>query len=130
VDGNQVRLTDLRGKVVVVSFWGTWCPPCRASLPHEREMIEREYKGRPLTILGVAADPPDQLREFLKANPLPWQNIVDPQRTLSEDWGIRGYPSAILVDHRGVIRRVWKGGLNPGELREEIARLVDRAERD
>src|SRR3954447_9053754 len=130
MDGNQVKLTDLRGKVVMVNFWGTWCGPCRASLPHERAMIEQEYKGRPLTILGVAADPPDTLRRFLKANPVPWPNIADPQRALSDDWGIRSYPSVVLVDHRGVIRRVWKGGLDPVELQAEIKRLVDRAERD
>jgi len=130
VDGNALRLTDLRGKVVMVSFWGSWCPPCRANLPHERTMIERDYKGRPFTILGVATDPPDRLREFLKANPAPWPNIVDDRGALCEEWGIHSFPSVVLVDHRGVIRGVWKGGLNPAELQTEIARLVDRAERD
>jgi peroxiredoxin len=114
----------------MVNFWGTWYAPCRASLPYERSMIEQDYKGRPLTVLGVAADPPDRLREFLKDHPVPWPNIADPDRSLSEEWGIKSYPSVILVDQRGVIRGVWRGGIIPNELRAEIARLVDRAERD
>src|SRR3954470_17569726 len=55
LDGVPFKLSDYRGKVVVMSFWASWCPPCKALMPHERAMVER-FKGRPFAMLGVNAD--------------------------------------------------------------------------
>src|SRR5215210_1120136 len=55
-DDKPVKLSDHKGKVVLISFWGTWCPPCRQQLPHERELVTGKYKDRPFVILGVAQD--------------------------------------------------------------------------
>jgi peroxiredoxin len=129
VDGKPVKLTDYQGKVVMISFWGTWCPPCRKLLPHERQMFEEKYKDRPFQILGVAQDQPDTLRRFLKANPIPWPNIVDNAGVVSTQWNITAVPSAVLVDHTGVIRAAWVDGLNPNVLWAEVDKLVAEAER-
>jgi peroxiredoxin len=110
VDGKPVRLSDYRGKVVLVNFWGTWCPPCRAMIPHEREMVEHKYKDRPFVMLGVASDSAETLREFFKENPLPWPSIVDGNRIVSREWGVRNFPTLVLIDHKGVIRDRWEGG--------------------
>ena len=110
VGGKPIRLSDFRGKVVLVNFWGTWCPPCRAMIPHEREMVEHKYKDRPFVMLGVASDSAETLREFAKENPLPWPNIVDGNKVVSREWGVRNFPSLMLIDHKGVIRERFEGG--------------------
>src|SRR5262249_22576843 len=109
LNGNPVRLSDYRGKVVLLDFWGTWCAPCRAIIPHEREMVERRYKDRPFVILGVANDSAETLKEFLKTNPMPWPNIVDANRIVEKEWGVHHLPTLVLIDHRGVIRQRWEG---------------------
>src|SRR5215211_5341510 len=55
-DGKPVKLSDHKGKVVMISFWGTWCGPCQQQIPHERQMVTEKYRGRPFAILGVARD--------------------------------------------------------------------------
>ena len=54
-DGRPIKLSDQRGKVVAVVFWATWCPPCRAMIPHEREMVER-FRDKPFVLIGVNND--------------------------------------------------------------------------
>jgi len=128
-DDKPVKLSDHKGKVVLISFWGTWCGPCRQQIPHEREMVAGKYKDRPFAFLGVAQDSPETLREFLKANPLPWPNIADDHAILAKSWKVDGIPSAVLVDHAGVIRNVWLDGVNPGAMWAEVEKLVAEAER-
>jgi peroxiredoxin len=128
-DDKPVKLSDYKGKVVLISFWGTWCGPCRQQIPHEREMVAVKYKDRPFAFLGVAQDSPETLREFLKANPLPWPNIADDHAILAKSWKVDGIPSAVLVDHAGVIRNVWLDGVNPGAMWAEVEKLVAEAER-
>ena len=129
VDGNVLRLSDYRGKVVLVSFWGTWCPPCRAMLPHEREMVQGKYRDKPFVLLGVAKDSAETLKEFAKANPLPWPNIVDGSGVLAREWNLEYFPSAVLVDHNGVIRKLWMDSVSPDEVWSEVAKAVAAAER-
>ena len=129
-DDKPLKLSDhSKGKVVLISFWGTWCPPCRAQLPHEREMVTGKYKDRPFLLFGVARDSPETMRTFLKANPLPWPNIADEHAILVESWGVKAFPSAVLVDHTGVIRHAWIDGVSPATMWAEVDKLVAEAER-
>ena len=128
MDGKPIRLSDHRGKVVLVSFWGTWCPPCRAMLPHEREMVEHKYKDRPFVMLGVASDAADTLREFSKDNPLPWLNIVDGTKIVSREWGVHNFPTMVLIDHKGVIRDRWEGGGAANDVWRAVDKVVIAAE--
>ena len=128
VDGKRIKLSDYRGKVVLVNFWGTWCPPCRKLLPIERAMVTGTYRDRPFVLLGVAQDSADTLREFQKDNPTPWPNIVDSTQILSKQWNVGGFPSAILVDHQGVIRGLWLDGFDPNEVWAAVDEAVRKAE--
>ena len=72
-DGKEVKLSDLRGKVVVLDIWATWCPHCRAMIPHEREMVER-YKDKPFAIVSISFDDEKKtLTDFLKKEKMPWR---------------------------------------------------------
>ena len=128
-DDKPVKLSDHKGKVVLISFWATWCPPCQKQIPHEQEMVTTTYKDRPFTILGVALDSAETLKDYLKRRPLPWPNIVDEQRAVSRVWGVNGIPSAVLVDHKGVIRRTWIDGINPDAVWAMVDELVQEAEK-
>jgi peroxiredoxin len=129
IDDKPVKLSDQKGKVVLISFWATWCGPCRQQMPHEIEMVTVNYKDRPFAILGVAADKVDTLREFLTSRPLPWPNIPDETGAVAKQWNVTGFPSAVLVDHTGIIRYTWTNGINPKEMWAAVDRLVQEAER-
>jgi thiol-disulfide isomerase/thioredoxin len=105
VDGQTVRLSDLRGKVVVLDFWATWCPPCRAMVPHERELVKK-LAGKPFVFLGVSADnDPNRLREFLRDQQMTWPNVCDgPGGPLQQLYQITYYPTIFVLDAEGVIR--------------------------
>jgi peroxiredoxin len=130
-DGKTIRLSEYRGKVVLISFWGTWCPPCRALLPEERTKMQTDFAGRPFTILGVAADPPDRLKEFLKDSYLPWPNIADgsPPGPIVKEWKVDRFPSVMLIDHSGIIVNKWFGGAEPGDVWLQVERAVREAQR-
>ena len=128
VEGKAVKLSDYRGKVVLVNFWGTWCPPCRDQIPHEVEMMTTKYQGRPFTIFGVAKDDKETLASFFQAQKLPWPNIVDGNGRIGKEWDVQGYPSYLLIDPKGVIVRSWVAGARAQTVWSEVEQAVKEAE--
>ena len=105
VDGKELRLSALRGKVVVLDVWTTWCGPCKAMIPHSRTLVER-LKGKPFTLVSISADEKKEtLTDFLAKNNMPWtQCWVGVESKFAEDWDIRHYPTIYVIDANGVIR--------------------------
>jgi thiol-disulfide isomerase/thioredoxin len=106
-DGKPLKLSDYKGKVVVLVFWGTWCGPCMAQVPHERELVER-LKGQPFALLGVDCEPDkDKARKVMARERMTWPNWYDgPQGEgpIARRYHIRGYPSVFFIDAKGIIR--------------------------
>lgn len=111
VDGSKFTSANWKGKVVLVDFWATWCPPCRDDLP-ELKKLYAEHHAKGLEILGVSCDRDvDDLKGFLSQNPdMPWPNLFDPSKPgwhpLAEQFGIEGIPTMFLIDKKGVVRSV------------------------
>jgi len=131
LDGRPLALREYRGKVVLLSFWATWCGPCMKLIPHERELIEK-LKDRPFALLGVNGDDPDKLdRKLMDEHGITWQSFQDDcldGKTISGEWNVAGWPTLYLIDHNGTIRRSWHGAPPLEELDHEVEKWVAVAE--
>ncbi len=108
VDGKPLRLSDYRGKVVMLVFWGSWCGPCMAQVPHERDLVER-LKGQPFALLGVDCehDDKDTARGVMARERMTWPNWFDGAPgtgPIAKRYHIRAYPRLFVLDAKGVIR--------------------------
>jgi thiol-disulfide isomerase/thioredoxin len=105
LDGQTIRLSDLRGKVVVLDFWATWCGPCVAMIPHERELVSK-HAGKPFVFVGISADKDAQaLRAFVRDKSMDWPQVHDgPGGPLQRLYQIEYYPSIYVLDGQGVVR--------------------------
>jgi thiol-disulfide isomerase/thioredoxin len=107
VDGKPLRLSDYRGKVVMLVFWGSWCGPCMAQVPHERGLVER-LKGQPFALLGVDCEEnKDTARGVMARERMTWPNWFDGDvgtGPIARRYHIRGYPRVFVLDAKGVIR--------------------------
>jgi thiol-disulfide isomerase/thioredoxin len=121
VDGKVLKLSDYRGKVVVLSFWASWCGPCMDLVPHERSLVER-LKGKPFALLGIDGDADRQkaLKAIAKErmNWPSWWDQRDGDGPIATAWNVRGWPTLYILDHNGVIRY-------KSFVRADLGKLVD-----
>ena len=129
VDGKPVKLSDLKGKVVVLDVWATWCVPCTAMIPHEREMVGR-LEGKPFRLVDLSVDDDVKtLKDFLAKEKLPWTHWwAGPggvESSFVQDWDIRGIPAIFVLDGKGVIRY---RNVRGDELEKAVNALLKEAE--
>jgi thiol-disulfide isomerase/thioredoxin len=112
-DGKPLKLSDYRGKVVVLVFWGSWCSPCMAMVPHERDLAER-LKGKPFALLGVdCEDSKDTARAVMARERMTWPNWFDGAvhaGTIAKLYHVLSFPRLYIIDPSGVIRHKSSGG--------------------
>jgi thiol-disulfide isomerase/thioredoxin len=105
--GKPFKLSSYRGKVVLLVFWGSWCGPCMAEVPHERELAER-LKDRPFVLLGVDCDIDKAAAlKAIETNKMTWPNWYDGapgDGPIVKRYQVRGYPTVFLIDAQGIIR--------------------------
>jgi thiol-disulfide isomerase/thioredoxin len=121
VDGKVLKLSDYRGKVVVLSFWASWCGPCMDLVPDERSLVER-LEGKPFALLGIDGDADRQkaLKTIAKErmNWPSWWDQRDGDGPIATAWNVHTWPTLYILDHNGVIR--YKNFVRP-----DLGKLVD-----
>jgi len=123
LEGREIRLSDYRGKVVLLSFWATWCKPCKEAMPHERAMQER-FEPRGFTVLGLSLDRDrGELAGFLEKEPLNYPVVQVDDATREAFGGVPTIPLMILVDRKGRIRQK-KVGFTPASA-ESLEKTIE-----
>lgn len=103
VDGKQHRLSDYRGKVVIVNFWATWCPPCREEMPSMQRAWER-LKGDGVVMLAVnVGEDEEQVFTFTADYPVDFPMLLDQDSTVISKWPIKALPTTFVIDQEGRI---------------------------
>jgi len=105
LDGQQIQLSNYRGKVVLIHFWATWCEPCLEAIPYEMELQEKFGRDN-FVVLGLNMDrKPEDAREYLAGHPVNYPILQIDQDTRQAFGGVSTIPYTILVDQAGYIRK-------------------------
>ena len=125
LDGEPFDLVGLRGQVILLNVWATWCEPCRKEMP-ELQALHAQHRDQGFTVIGVSVDAArlaDEVRRMVLRFSLSYPNIHDPQNNISRAFQVNGYPTSILIDRAGGM--VWRrdGLIEPGdpELAQQLA---------
>ena len=108
IEGNVVRLKDFKGKVVLLEFWATWCPPCRLSAPELQELHER-MEGEDFAIIAIAVeDKLQRVRKFIEEKGITYTVVMD-DKGVDDAYGVYSIPTTILLDKEGNVAFTQKG---------------------
>jgi thiol-disulfide isomerase/thioredoxin len=124
-DASTLRLSDYAGKVVLIDFWATWCPPCKAELPTLNKMYQ-DLKDRGFTIIGLSVDQGEQadIAEAVKAFGLSYPVGLANEDVQKAYGGIRAVPTKFLLDKEGGVRQHYVGLVPENRLRQDIEALL------
>lgn len=126
IGGGALKLSDLRGKVVMVDFWASWCPPCRAEAP-ALARVYREFQGQPVEFVGVDIwDNPGDAEVYLRQEGITYPNGFDASGVIAIDYGVRGIPEKYFIDRDGILVKKLSGPLTETVLRNAINELLER----
>lgn len=124
LDGGTLKLSDLRGKVVLVDFWASWCPPCRQEA-QTLAQVYQEYSGQPVEFVGVDIwDRREDALEYISDYNIPYPNGIDEEGTILINYGVTGIPEKFIIDQNGILRQKLVGPTSADTLREVLDELL------
>jgi thiol-disulfide isomerase/thioredoxin len=127
LDGREVALSDFEGRVVLLDFWATWCPPCVASLPH-LESLHRAHADEGLVVLGVNQEPdqPERVRAFLRRHDVTFPSVRD-DRDIAWAYGVHSYPTSVLIGPDRRVLHTYRGPPPPDRLARDVVEALNSA---
>ena len=130
-DGRLLTADSLRGRVVLVNVWATWCAPCRVEMP-ALQQLATQYAPDGVVVLGLSVDrgPASAVDAFLAERGITYPVAIVDDATVAAFGGVRGYPTSLLLDRRGVVRHAVVGPIGPLTLRPALRRLLDEPTTD
>ena len=122
--GTKVNINDLKGKVVLINFWATWCPPCRAEMP-DLQRLSQAFSGRGLAIVGVnEGESSERARAFAGALHIAFPIWIDDQQRYGRVYAALGLPTTVIVGRDGKVVRGFDGALAYPQMRAAVSDLV------
>jgi len=124
LDGTPLRLSDLRGKVVLLNFWATWCPPCISEMPDLNALYRQYGNEKNFVVAGVnLREPPAEVASFARQRGITFPLLLDRDGDVTgRDYRIRTLPASVIIDREGRIRDSWSGPL----LREAVVARLEK----
>lgn len=122
-DGRKVRLSDLRGRPVLVNFWATWCPPCRAEVPEIQKAYEK-YKASGFTVVAVnVQESTSAVAKFMEEFGMTFTVAIDSSGAVGRLYRVSGIPASFFVDRSGIVREIIVGSLTAADLERMYAAI-------
>jgi peroxiredoxin len=121
--GKSVSLSSFKGKVVILDFWATWCPPCRREIP-DFISLQKQYGSRGLQVVGVALDELDKVKGFVAANGMNYPVLLGNDRVVESYGGISGIPTTYILDRKGRIIQRFEGFRSKETFESEVKKLL------
>ncbi len=128
LDGKTIKLSELRGKPILLDFWATWCGPCRRALPHTQELAQKYAKEAHILAVNLREDA-ETVRDFMQKGNYSFTVPMDTDGSVARAFGVRGIPHFVVVDARGRIA-FEQVGYGPGvekTLERELKKAIESA---
>lgn len=124
-DGQKINIKDLKGKIVLINFWATWCPPCQEELKRvQKEIIDR-FKGKDFVFLAISREESkEQVKKFRERNGYTFPMGLDPERKIYSKFATATIPRNFIIDKKGKIVEI-----EVGYTKEAFAKMIEKLER-
>jgi len=119
----RVGLSTLRGRVLLIDFWASWCKPCRDSMPLIEELYQR-YRDRGFEVVSIKTDGPNMGRASKAVRATTFAVVLDDEEEVAARYTVSNLPHLVLVDRHGVVRHVHRGGAGVDQLASQIEELL------
>lgn len=127
LDGKEAKLSDYRGQKVILNFWATWCPPCKAEIPHMEKYYKKHAKKDHVEILAVNLTKSDKdedyIRDFIKSYEMTYPVLLDTKGEQQKQYEIMTIPTTFIIDTKGVIQKIIKGPMDQEMMIKTIASI-------
>ncbi len=123
LDGASISLSQQRGKIVLINFWATWCPPCRAEMP-EINAVAQAHPDQLIVLAINNAEEEARVRQFVSEFQLTFPILLDPDGSVANKYAVLGLPTSFFVDREGIVRAANIGAMSRAYIEAQIAALT------